>query len=303
MRPLVSITVISFNQAPYLVECLDSAVGQTYEALEVLVRDDCSTDESRDILADYAARYPDRIKPLYAPKNGGLAENRHQVQMATRGDYLAWLDADDVAEPTRIERQVEFLQSNPAASLCYFNMRIARNGTLTPDLVYGPHRRPLTGDHVTLLKNENFIMSSALMYDVAKVGNRGYHFAQGPTFSDWHFFVRLASKGQIGYLDDVLGTYRRHGDAATATSSATSSGVRRRREAALQAMRQEFSGQRALLDYCLARFYLSQMAAARRERNNNELLRSARMLLRRPGPAVRAAQDRWRGSGLLPSFE
>jgi glycosyltransferase involved in cell wall biosynthesis len=301
--PKVSTTIISFNQVQYLEECIDSALRQTYPDHEIVIRDDASTDGSQELIKRYAARYPQLIRALFAEKNGGLAANRDACQRATTGDYIAWLDADDVACPDRIAEQLFFLQANPDCSLVYFNLNIARGSNHTSELVYSERRPPLTGDHTTLLLHENFIMSSALMFRVDMLGNRGYHQPAGPTYSDWHFFTRLARRGRIGYLDKVLGTYRRHPDAATANAALVSSGVRRRRAHALLSMETEFADESELLRYCLARFYLSQLSGAFKQQNISVLLRSSMGLLRRPFHTLRAVADRRGGRNLLIGFE
>jgi glycosyltransferase involved in cell wall biosynthesis len=305
MLPRVSTTIISYNQREYLQESIESALAQTYPNHEIIIRDDVSTDGSQDIIRRYAAKYPHLIRAYFAECNGGLAANRDASQRAASGEFIAWLDADDVARPDRIAVQADFLLTNLDCALVYCNMTVARGAHHSDEQVYGEHRPPLTGDYTTLLLHENFIMSSSLMFRANALPSRGYHQPEpaGPTYSDWHFFTRLARHGRVGYVDAVLGVYRRHEQSATATASRVDSGVRKRREQALLSMEREFAEDGELLRYCLARFYSSQLAGAVRERKPRVLLNAALNLVRRPSQAAQAIADRRHGRYLLRGFE
>lgn len=302
-NPRVSTTIISFNQNQYLEESIVSALDQTYDNHEIVIRDDASTDGSQEIIRRYEAKYPHVIRALYAHTNGGLAANRDACQRATTGDYVAWLDADDIARPNRVEAQVDFLEQHRECSLVYCNLNLASMAGESQKVVYGAHRPPHTGDHRALLLHDSFVISSGLMYRANSLAVRGYHQPEGPTYSDLHFVVRLASRGKIGYVDEVLGTYRRHALSATANIKFVSNGVQRRKEQALRAMEKELAEDVQLVRYCLARFYASQLSNAVKQRNVAVMLRAALNLALRPSQAARAIADRRSGRYLLPSFE
>ena len=301
--PLVSVTVISYNQRDYLAASLQSLLNQTYANIEIVVADDASTDGSQALISDFAERNPRKIKPVFGSRNGGLGANRDRAMQACSGTYVAWLDADDLSDPFRIENQLRFMLERPQLSLSYHNMRLIRGTEFTEELVYGHHRKPREGDFRTLLLHENFITSSSVMIDMTKVPVRGYHFAEGPTFSDWHYLIRAASCGSIGFLDQVLGSYRRHDQAATHNARNMYSGVRMRREQALNAMRQEYTADRELILYCQARFHLSQLAAAYREQNMGAFLRYLVRLGGSPKISLRALADRRAQRYLLASHD
>src|SRR5262245_58761478 len=106
--PLVSIVVPVFNGADYLAECLDSLVAQDYQGeVEVVVVDDCSTDES----ADVGARYP-RARVLRRDHEG-LAPTRNAGIAASTGALIAFCDADDRYKPNKIRVQVDYLDAHP----------------------------------------------------------------------------------------------------------------------------------------------------------------------------------------------
>ena len=106
--PLVSVIVPVFNGERYIGATLDSALTQTYTAIEVIVVDDGSSDGSRRIVESRAAG-DSRIR-LLVQANGGVAAARNRAIAASRGEFIAPLDADDLWEPTKIERQVRRME-------------------------------------------------------------------------------------------------------------------------------------------------------------------------------------------------
>jgi glycosyltransferase involved in cell wall biosynthesis len=119
--PLVSVVVIFFNAERFLAEAIESVLDQAYSAWELLLVDDGSSDGSSEIARQYAIEFPDRIHYLYHPEhsNRGTGPSRSLgIQHAT-GDYVGFLDADDVWLRNKLERQVAFLAEHPRAAMTY----------------------------------------------------------------------------------------------------------------------------------------------------------------------------------------
>lgn len=102
MRPAVSIIIPVYNSAPYLRECLDSVCAQTFTNFEVICVNDGSTDDSCQILEEYAAK--DGRFILYSQKNAGLSAARNTGLTKANGDYVAFLDSDDFLDPCMLEK-------------------------------------------------------------------------------------------------------------------------------------------------------------------------------------------------------
>src|SRR5262245_58489648 len=118
--PLASVIVPVHNGEPYIDDALRSLVGQTYPNLEIIVVDDGSTDRTYHRAAAYAPkvrciRHATRSGSASAPRNTGLRESR--------GEYIAFLDADDILLPDRIEKRVAFLRAHPEAGLVFGDYR------------------------------------------------------------------------------------------------------------------------------------------------------------------------------------
>ena len=114
--PLVSILVPAYRAAPWLVQTLDSALAQTHPRCEIIVVDDGSPDDTLAIAQAHAARHPSRIRVATQPNSGAAAARNHALRLAT-GDYIQFLDADDLLSPRKIERQLARLASTSPFSV------------------------------------------------------------------------------------------------------------------------------------------------------------------------------------------
>lgn len=114
VRPLVSVLIGVYNGAPYLGAALDSVFAQTYRPLEVIVVDDGSDDGS----AEVARSYGDRLVYAYQPNAGNGSARNHATRLAS-GELFAFMDADDLSAPDRVELQWRALAADPAADVVY----------------------------------------------------------------------------------------------------------------------------------------------------------------------------------------
>lgn len=135
--PRVSVVIPTYNNARYIWQAIDSVLGQTFQSFELIVVDDGSNDDT----ADCVARYGDpRVRYLYNDRQLGIAGARNRGVAAAHGEYTAALDSDDIAEPTRLARQVAFLDSHPDhAAVGSWARWIDSEGTSRP----GVTRRPV----------------------------------------------------------------------------------------------------------------------------------------------------------------
>ena len=119
MIPQVSVVVPNYNHAPYLVQRIDSVLAQTYQDFELIILDDCSTDNSRDIISQYAAQ-DKRIRTVFNSTNGGspFAQWNKGVAMA-QGQYVWIAESDDYAAPRFLETLVDQLDNHPAVGVAY----------------------------------------------------------------------------------------------------------------------------------------------------------------------------------------
>lgn len=111
MSPLISIITPNYNCARFIAQTIESVLAQTYTNWEMLIVDDCSTDGSYEIAREYAEK-DSRIKVFRNEKNSGAAVSRNRAIEASSGEYVAFLDSDDLWLPEKLERQLNFMQEN-----------------------------------------------------------------------------------------------------------------------------------------------------------------------------------------------
>jgi glycosyltransferase involved in cell wall biosynthesis len=105
-QPLVSVIVPIFNGARYIVECLNSVVTQSYTNLEILVIDDGSLDNSVEVVNSFISKHPKTAIRLYCQSNGGSSAARNTGLINAKGEYVAFLDADDFWFPNKVEKHI-----------------------------------------------------------------------------------------------------------------------------------------------------------------------------------------------------
>jgi glycosyltransferase involved in cell wall biosynthesis len=208
--PLVSICIPSYNHAQYLPATLDSALAQTYPNVEIIVLDDGSTDDSLKIARDYETRFPDKIKVFTHPNgaNRGISQTVNAAFAHSSGKYWMGLPSDDILYPEKIEKQVTFLEKNPALGFvyCYVDY-IDAEGKPVP----GTFGKDITADEDPLrsMIRENFIPGMAILARREAIARIGEHDAN-LIYSDWDFWVRLFSMYRGGFIPESLIGYRVH---------------------------------------------------------------------------------------------
>jgi glycosyltransferase involved in cell wall biosynthesis len=108
LNALVSIITPMFNSEAYISDAIKSVINQTYKNWELLLIDDCSTDKTLEIAQSFLDKYPN-IKLLINPTNLGAAITRNRGIEAAKGDYIAFLDGDDLWKPEKLQKQLDFL--------------------------------------------------------------------------------------------------------------------------------------------------------------------------------------------------
>lgn len=118
--PLVSICCITYNHEQYIKDALGGFVMQiTNFPYEVVISDDCSTDGTRNVIAEYKTKYPDLFRDVSPIENIGMLKNFAHVQRLSQGKYIAFCEGDDYwTDPYKLQKQVDFLESHPEYDLC-----------------------------------------------------------------------------------------------------------------------------------------------------------------------------------------
>ena len=152
--PLVSAIVIFLNEEKFLQEAIESVFGQTYDNWELLLVDDGSTDASTEVALQYAKQFSKKVRYLehHAHQNRGMSAARNLGIRNAKGEYIAFLDADDVWMPHILEEQVTILESHPAAAMVYGPVQWWYSWTRNPEDMRRDHLRTLNVPPNTLVK-------------------------------------------------------------------------------------------------------------------------------------------------------
>lgn len=201
---LVSVIIPVFNSEQFLEETMNSVLNQTYPHWEMLLVDDCSTDRSPAIIAEYAAK-DSRIRYIKLSQNSGAAVARNTGLEAARGRYIAYLDADDLWLPRKLERQLEFLKQNNVGFSCCAYEKIEQDGTSLHKTVW----MPKTMNYHQLLKN-TIIQTVGVIVDTKLVDPELLvmpNVRRGQDFATW---LQILRSGTLFYgQHEVLAAYRR----------------------------------------------------------------------------------------------
>jgi len=200
---LVSIVVPCHNGARFLADAIESALAQTHPAIETIVVDDGSVDDTPAILE----RYADRVRVLHQ-QNRGPSAARNAALAVARGEYVAFLDADDRFRSEKIARQAAVLDTRPDVGLVYSGWRfIDEEGRSLP----GEGRPRGEGDMLPALLLGNPIHPLAAVVRRALVDEIGGFEESLRGCEEWDLFLRLSRRGmRWASIDATLGDYRVH---------------------------------------------------------------------------------------------
>jgi glycosyltransferase involved in cell wall biosynthesis len=206
MNPTVSVVIPAYNYARYLPAAIESALAQTHPPLEVIVVDDGSTDDTPRVLAAFS----DRIRAL-RQTNQGAGAARNTGIAAARGDYLAFLDSDDLWRRDKLELQLARFARDPGLGLVHCGVEtIDEEGRTTGYLLEG--REGWMAMEMLRLDREVIqVPGSNVMVPRGVAEEVGGFDARLPPSEDWDFAYRVAVRHRIGYVAEPLLRYRLHG--------------------------------------------------------------------------------------------
>ncbi len=211
-RPLVSVIIPVYNGEKYLRAAIDSALAQTYKPVEVIVVNDGSTDNSLAVLEEYGSKIR-----VVDQQNKGQAVARNRGIAETRGEFIAFLDCDDLWDSEKTTAQAQVLQTHPDAVAVYCDHRVINsNGQVTGRS--GATENPRWSGQILshILQACCIISPSMVMVRRAAFdGAGGFDETQPFWTEDWDLWVRLAIEGPILYQLETLASYRRHGKNAS----------------------------------------------------------------------------------------
>jgi glycosyltransferase involved in cell wall biosynthesis len=199
MNDLVTIVMPSYNTARFLPETIGSVLAQTYHNWELIIVDDCSTDDTASVVETIK---DDRIRFYKNETNSGAAVSRNRALREAKGRWIAFLDSDDLWDPEKLERQIRFMEDNGYA-FSYTNYReIDEASKPLGRIVTGPKQITRTGMY-------SYCWPGCLtvMFDAEKLGLLQIEDIRKN--NDYAMWLRLCRKAHCWLLDETLASYRR----------------------------------------------------------------------------------------------
>lgn len=210
MSELVSIIMPSYNTAKYIAETIQSVLAQSYKNWELLIVDDCSTDETDDVVRPYLT--DERIRYLKSEKNSGAAVSRNRALREAKGKWIAFLDSDDLWLPEKLGKQINFMEKNgyhfSYTNYAEIDTEDNRNGIT----VTGPKK-------ITKAGFFNYCWPGCLtvMYDAEAIGL--IQIADIKKNNDYAMWLKVCKKADCYLLNEELGLYRRGRVGSVSTQS------------------------------------------------------------------------------------
>jgi glycosyltransferase involved in cell wall biosynthesis len=207
-NPEVSVLMSCYNGRNWLHEAIDSVLVQSFEAFELILVDDGSTDETWNIIQSYRDR-DERIVAI-SKKNTGLADSLNVGIALARGAWIARLDQDDLCEPTRLMEQVNFVHNYPEVVLLGTGFfEIDKHGRVIKKNLYPTVHRKLVRN---LERSQRFFPHSSAFYRTDVVKQVGGYNVRIRRADDWRLWLELTLRGRIACLPKPLVRIRKHSD-------------------------------------------------------------------------------------------
>jgi glycosyltransferase involved in cell wall biosynthesis len=206
----VSVSMVTFNHEPYIGPAIESVLAQDFDHdLELIIGEDCSSDRTREIAQEYAAKHPDRVRLLPSVRRLGVMPNWLRILAECRGEYLAILDGDDAwTNPRKLRLQLDQLEGAPELQLslhvCREVYADGRQDHLSPD------RHLRSRYSLSDVVRGPIANSSSLLCRRRVIDELPGCFVEVPV-GDWALQILSTLHGDIGFIDAEMSLHRNHG--------------------------------------------------------------------------------------------
>jgi glycosyltransferase involved in cell wall biosynthesis len=199
----------SYNTGAYIKASIQSVINQSYTNWELIIVDDCSTDNTNEIIAQI---HDKRIKSIKNDKNSGAAISRNVALREAKGRWIAFLDSDDLWYPSKLKKQIDLMESNNYAFTYTNYEEIDKDGNKTGIKVTGPRIITKTG-----MYNYCWMGCLTVMYDASKIGL--IQIEDIKKNNDYAMWLKVCRKSDCYLLDECLAQYRRGRSGSVSTQS------------------------------------------------------------------------------------
>ncbi|MGD9729220.1 MAG: glycosyltransferase family 2 protein [Nitrospiraceae bacterium] len=202
--PAISVCVLTWNQAGYIRQAVESVVSQAVDAkIEVLVGDDCSTDGTDDVVRAMELEFPGVVRLVRHVRQLGASSNYQKLLALARGQFIAHLDGDDYWLPGKLQKQIDFMRANPDCNAVYTNAHVVDTQGKCLGLFNDVSSRFF--DLPSLLARGNFLSMSSMLFQASQ---KSLLLEISEAFIDYRAHLRFARSASLAVIAEPLVVYR-----------------------------------------------------------------------------------------------
>lgn len=231
-QPLVSVPVITYNSAKFVLETLESIKAQTYQNIELIISDDCSTDNTVELCQNWVEENKSRFvrtRIIESPVNTGVSANLNRAEAACQGEWVKGIAGDDLLMPNCIKDCVEYVQQHPNIIYLFgrieaFGANEERNKCFTENIFdYSFFNMDVDGQLERLVFGSNCVPASTCFNNRQKAIDLGIKNDERiPLIEDWPKWINILKKGvKLEFLDKIVVKYRIHDGSLTTSKRAS----------------------------------------------------------------------------------
>lgn len=216
-NPLVSVVVVTYNSSKYVIETLESIYSQSYKNIELIVADDCSMDNTREVCLDWfktkSARFVNTMFTM-TDRNSGVASNANNGIHSAKGEYIKTIAGDDILLEDCISINVQYVIDNPATEIVFSRCKpfgLSEELLVSKDVFKYSYFNLDDCAFLYFILKSNFIPAATSFYKRTVFDRIGYFIEEIPLLEDWPFWIKAVyNKVNIGFNDVNSVLYRIH---------------------------------------------------------------------------------------------
>lgn len=218
-EPLVSVPVVTYNSSKFVLETLESIKAQTYQNIELIISDDCSTDDTVKLCKDWVEENRNRfvrVEIVESPVNTGVSANMNRAEAACHGEWVKPIAGDDLLLPECVESYMRYVNDHPEAKVLFGRIRAFgagddvnerfNNSVFDYDYLSKPKEEQLS----KLLLHGNYIPAASYFFNISYFRDVGIHNDERiPLLEDYPKWINILRKGIVfHYIDNDVVMYR-----------------------------------------------------------------------------------------------
>lgn len=210
--PKITVRTSAYNHAPYIKKCIEGVLMQeTNFQIEYIIGEDFSTDGTREIVFNYAKKYPEIIRVITADRNVGMKANNYRCRKAGRGEFTALCEGDDYwTDPKKLQKQIDLLSQYPECDLCFHPAKINYVDAPVVEAITGrrSNKNCIIPVKEFILNNGDFCPTASIVYRSRINEKLGEWYLNAPV-GDYFFQILGAEHGGALYLNEVMSVYNK----------------------------------------------------------------------------------------------